>query len=180
MPDLPPALRFTAQDQHAAWEAWGCNCGPGALAAVVGMTLDELRPHLGDFEEKRYTDVVMMLGILDSIRVEHHAISPVMMPRYGLARIQWEGPWTEPDQPAEARLRHSHWVGVQSTLEHKGLPSGFRIFDINAMQVGGWLHYTMWSKRLVPWILEECEPEANGRWHITNAFDIVPKVLTTP
>jgi hypothetical protein len=26
----------------------------------------------------------------------------------------------------------------------------------------------------VPWLLEQCVPRANGKWHITNAIEIAP------
>ena len=42
--------RFTLDDAERAWRDWGCNCGPGALAATMGMTLDDwsrvIVPHL--------------------------------------------------------------------------------------------------------------------------------------
>jgi hypothetical protein len=52
-----------ATDETATWrdlmsdatEVRDGNCGPGAIAAICGLTLDDLRPHLGDFEQKRYT-----------------------------------------------------------------------------------------------------------------------------
>jgi hypothetical protein len=41
-PDNP--VRFTLDEAQAAADTWGMNCGPGAIAAVLGLTLDELRP----------------------------------------------------------------------------------------------------------------------------------------
>lgn len=38
------ALRFTLEDAQRASQEWGANCGPGAIAAIMGMTLDEVRP----------------------------------------------------------------------------------------------------------------------------------------
>src|SRR3546814_15629111 len=60
-------LRFTAVEAAAAYDAWGCNCGPAAIAAVIGLTLDELRPELGDFEVKRYTNPTLMWEVLDRL-----------------------------------------------------------------------------------------------------------------
>lgn len=45
-------------------------------------------------------------------------------------------------------------------------------FDINAMRVGGWLHFGMWSDRLVPWIIDQCVPKADGRWWPTHCWEI--------
>ena len=45
-------------------------------------------------------------------------------------------------------------------------------FDINAMNSGGWIEVNDWAGSLVPWLLSECEPKANGRWHLTHAIEV--------
>lgn len=59
-------LQFCHEDGARAWREWGCNCGPTALAAILGLTLDEVRPHLGDFEQKHYTNPRLMAQALRS------------------------------------------------------------------------------------------------------------------
>ena len=107
-----PAIRFSVDDAQLAADAWAANCGPGAVAAICGMTLDELRPFLGDFERKRYTNPTLMWHILDRLGVTWQAarmgtlawdLRDTLWPRYGLARVQWEGPWTAPGVPIRAR-----------------------------------------------------------------------------
>jgi len=71
---LCPAVRFTLADADRAADLWGMNCGPGALAAVCGLTLDEVRPHMGDFESKGYTNPTLMFAALKSIGVKHSLI----------------------------------------------------------------------------------------------------------
>lgn len=163
-------LRFTMNDAQRAFDDWGANCGPGAIAAVVGVTLDELRPQLGDFERKCYTNPTLMWEVLDRLQVVWglHTITPLAWPRYGLARVQWEGPWTAPGVPVRARYRHTHWVGAQwseAKQEHG-------IFDINAMNSGGWISLSDWSDSLVPWLLEQCEPGNCGAWHLTHSVEV--------
>lgn len=171
MPNLPPAVRFGLDDAQRAADEWGANCGPGAVAAICKLTLEELRPHLGDFDRKRYTNPTLMWDILKRLGVryrctlnqqssEHQGM--LAFPFFGLARVQWEGPWTEPGVPIRVRYRHTHWVGV----------CGREIFDINAMVIGGWLPLPEWSLQLVPWLLEQCEPKANRRWHLTHAVEV--------
>lgn len=144
------------------------NCGPGALAAILGLTLDEVRPHISGFEEKRYTDWKMMLAALSSLKADFRVLQPPRFPSYGLARIQWEGPWTAPGAHWAARLRHTHWVGVEIV---EG--AGIGIFDINAINNGsGWASLENWEGIMVPYILSACEPGSNGKWHITHALDI--------
>jgi hypothetical protein len=171
--------RFTIDDAKRACDEWGANCGPGAIAAVCGLTLDELRPHMGDFECKGYTNPTLMREILGRLPVrclwqylrnptegyQYGDRGTLLFPRYGLARIQWEGPWTAPGVPMRVRYRHSHWVGSRVTHE-------VEIFDINCMCVGGWVPLVEWSHNVVPWLLGQCQPKANGRWHLTHSVEV--------
>lgn len=180
------APRFTLADADLAYDEWGMNCGPSALAAMVGLTLDEVRPHMGDFESKHYTNPTLMIAALRST----HTVFRITklgdktagavctfrgLPRYGLARIQWEGPWTMPGVPMRVRYRFTHWVGAV----HKGSDLG--IFDVNCMNNGtGWCRYEDWRDTVVPHIIQQY-PRANGGWHVTHAVEIEKdaKVLPT-
>ena len=171
MTDLPET-RFDAADADRAAEEWGCNCGPAAVAAVCGLTLDEVRPHLHEFERKRYTNPLLMYRILDSVgakwtKTTNRGILPLYWPGFGLARIQWHGPWTAPGVPHQAAYRHTHWVGSMRGITDIG------IFDVNALANGtGWVSVGGWSSVLVPMILEACEPKADGEWSITHAIEV--------
>jgi hypothetical protein len=159
--------RFTPDDAQRAWEAWGCNCGPTALAAMTDRTLEEVRPHLQGFDAKRYMNPTMMFDALESLGVPFRRVG-TEWPRYGLARIQWEGPWTEPGVPMKARYRYTHWVAGW----HAG-PKGYGVFDVNAMATGsGWSRREVWERQIVPWILREAVPRANGRWHVTHGIEV--------
>jgi hypothetical protein len=167
----PP--RFTLADADRAHSEWGCNCGPAALAAIVGLTLDEVRPHMGDFEQKGYTNPTMMLHALESVGAQFRSrgladnVKLLDWPRYGLARIQWEGPWTNPGVPIRARYRQTHWVGAA----HRNGDIG--VFDINCINNGtGWVALGEWRDIVVPYILKGCVPRANGKWHITHAIEV--------
>lgn len=166
---LPPTI-FTMEDAERANEEWGANCGPGALAAIMHMTLDQIRPHMIGFEGKGYTNPTMMFDALRSIGRPWRRIDPVW-PHHGLVRIQWEGPWTRPGVPMRARYRQTHWVGAA----RHGVNVG--IFDINALGNGtGWSSEHDWATVLVPHILKECVRRADGRWHITHAIEVeVPR-----
>lgn len=156
----PPYSSVTLSAAEAAYEGWGANCGPGALAGATAMSLDEVRHHLEGFDDKRYTNPSMMYAALRSMGIRWTPASD--WPDLGLVRVQWEGPWTKPGVPIKARYRHTHWVASQRTdLEHW-------VFDINAVCVGGWIPYTEWAEQLVPWLIRECVPRADGRWHTTH------------
>ena len=165
--------RFSATDMEQANESWGANCGPGAVAAICGLTLDEvkLRFVAEGFIDKRYTNPSMMYGVLQSIERATGTMTWYRAgkdwPRWGLARIQWEGPWTEPGVPMRARYRYTHWVGAARGA------NGIGVFDINAMANGsGWCSQADWIHNIVPWILLACVPRANGRYHITHAIEV--------
>lgn len=171
-PILDP-VRFTIVDAERAYKEWGANCGPSAVAAVLGMTLDEIRPHMGDFERKHYTNPTLMWEVLRntgarwSLSNGSHDTGKVSWPNYGLARVQWEGPWTEPGVPIRARYWHTHWIGVRPN------PACLReVFDINCLCVGGWVPVQEWSYEVVPWLLRQIEPEASGEWHLTHAVEV--------
>lgn len=152
---------------------WGFNCGPAAICAVTGFTPEELRPHLGDFEHKHYTNPNLMRQILQSLDVQSkwtvdaRGVKNLSWPEFGLVRVQWSGPWCAPGVPMRARYRHTHWVATDSC--NGGLR---RVFDINATCVGGWIPYQEWNEQLVPWLLNECQPKADGKWWPTHSVEV--------
>jgi hypothetical protein len=164
---IPPALTFSLSDLEAAWESWECNCGPAALAAVLGITLDKAHETIPRFDERHYTNPTMMLQAVRTLKADYRAWAnqgrAVDWPTYGLARIQWAGPWTNPGVPIAARYRHSHWVGVATSPTSRG------IFDVNC---GMWTSFDAWKSILVPRILAENEPKTSGEWWVTNAIEI--------
>jgi hypothetical protein len=166
-------LRFTEAEAEAAYDEWGCNCGPSAIAAVCGLTLAELRPHMQDFEKKHYTNPSMMWKILTELGVKWRVeYSPACVhvpnwPLYGLARVQWEGPWTAPGVPPKAAYRYTHWIGVNSWYA-----PNIGIFDINAINSGGWIGLHDWETLCVPHILKSGYPKATGRWWLTHRVEV--------
>jgi len=166
-----PLPRFTAADAQRASDDWGCNCGPGAVAAIMGLTLDEVRPFMGpEFERKRYTNPTLMFGVLSRIgRPWRSRRQPLDWPKHGLVRIQWHGPWMAETVPIRARYRMTHWVAAMR-IEGRGIG----VFDINAIASGGWVSLKAWSEILVPWILDEAVPRADGKWSLTHVIEVAP------
>jgi hypothetical protein len=171
--------RFTLIDAVRAGEEWNFNCGPAALAVVAGLTPDEIRRQMGDFEGKGYTNPTLMFDCLNRLGLAwkpHKAIGPTdwhpdnlhVWPRFGLVRVQWEGPWTAPGVPIRVRYRHTHWIAVDSTIEGEE-PN---VFDVNCMCVGGWVPLSEWTASVVPWLLKQCEPKASGAWHLTHVIEV--------
>lgn len=153
-----------------AGDSWGFNCGPGALCAVLNMTPAELRPLMGDFERKGYTNPRLMFEILRRTETLHKQTyrgdSPVgFLPMaFGLVRVQWGGPWTKPGVPMVARQRHTHWVAMR---EHN-----HDVFDVNAVCSGGWIDFEEWHDKLVPWLCRRCCPKWDSTFWPTHCIEI--------
>ncbi len=170
---IPP--RFTVADAERAYDEWGCNCGPAALAAICGATLDEVRPIMSTagFEKKRYTNPTMMVEALRAVGRpwqlrQSKPASVSRFPDWGLVRIQWEGPWTEPGVPMRARYRYTHWIGAA----RRRSDGATGIFDINQLANGsGWGALEDWRAVTAPW-LAGLYPRATGGWHITHAIEV--------
>ena len=43
---------WTCEEADAMADEWGFNCGPAAICAVTGLSPEQLRPNLVDFESK--------------------------------------------------------------------------------------------------------------------------------
>lgn len=179
------SLRFTFADLERAHAEWGCNCGPASLAAICNLTPDEVRPHFPTF--KGWTNPAMMITAVDRVCQNRRRRTPtrdghgIDWPRYGLALIQWEGPWTEPCAPARERwakidrAKRTHWVGVKELSEQVSI-SGERdigIWDINAFQdpCNGWLEKDIWDGSIVPALTADIK-RASGGWYVAHAIDV--------
>lgn len=160
--------RFTLADAERAHDDWSCNCGPGALAAILDLTLEEVHPLIPGFDAKRYTNPTMMNAALRNASRPFKKIG-ALWPGFGLVRIQWEGPWTEPGVPMAARYRFTHWVGTE--LRTADAKRG--VFDINCMNNGsGWCSLDDWAGNVAPW-LAALYPQSTGLWHVTHGLEVV-------
>lgn len=132
---------FTPPDVEDAHRLWGANCGPAALAAMIGLPLAEVRHCFPDFPG--YTNFTLMQAALSLAHRIDYWVGMQRWPgpgHYGVLQVQIEGPWTDIGVPPAAALPHTHWVAV----EGDGL-----IYDINA----GWLTREQWDAAIVPALL---------------------------
>jgi hypothetical protein len=170
----PPPLLVTLDNAEYAFETHGFNCGPAAFCAVTGMAPFEALAYFGaEFIDKRYTNPTLMFAALRSAGVrwkvtgpDHAGTKKLEWPSFGLARIQWGGPWTQPGVPMAARYRKTHWVATCAGEHSRG------VFDVNALNSGGWVGLNDWATVIVPGILSACEPRADGKWWITHSVEI--------
>ncbi len=174
-------LPFTEHDAQRAYDDWFCNCGPSALAFILGITLEQVRPFVdaAGFASKRYMSPTMMKAALNKSgarftenRIAHLLIEQMRFPKHGLARIQWEGPWTMPGANPKWAYWHTHWV---ASRQQKGVNDADKvmaildpvIFDIN----GGLMKFSEWVEDVVP-ALTAAIPRADGDWFVTHSWEV--------
>jgi hypothetical protein len=165
-----PACPFQEADLQFASDAWGCNCGPGALAMMLNLPLESVRGRIPEFDVKQYTNPTMMKAALAAFGVAWQLASD-RFPRYGLCRIQWEGPWTKPGVPPRVAYRKTHWIGTMEVVQAKGnqarFPSERFVYDVNA----GWFPFEHWELHTVPWLLK-MYPGATG-WSVAQKWELI-------
>lgn len=156
-------LRFDHDDAQRANDVWGCNCGPSALAAVMGMTLEEVRPFMGEFENRGYTNITNMREAIDltggRILRSYKGWPPVGL---GLVRIQWGGPWIIDGRPARWAATATHWIATERTPQ-----SLLYIFDIN----GGIMSVDRWEREVAPAIMATIK-RCDGTWSISHSWGV--------
>ena len=148
---------YRPTDVDAAYEAWGADCGPCALAALLGREVEAVRTLLDEgFPKRRYMNPTHMLEALDraGVRYEHTG----GFPSRGLAFIQWEGPWTAPGAKVAWAYRHTHWIAVD----------GDQFYDVNADQ---WVPRADWERHM-PELIREGVKGATGGWYVRRGFVI--------
>ena len=174
-------LKFTEADCDVAHRTWGCNCGPAAAAATLGLSLDDVREAFekAGFAEKQYTSPTMMKSALWHLKavVTVKSLGGILLeslkfPKQGLARIQWEGPWTAPGANPKWAYRQTHWVASwlphgETVWDKMHAALDPVIFDVN----GGLMSLSDWEKNIVPEIVKTI-PRADGDWHLTHSWEI--------
>lgn len=168
-------LQFSSADMERAFHDWGCNCGPSALAVVLGITLDAARDLIVDFPSRKYTSPTMMGAALASFGATYGEISkcrkvpatlcPDVLPDHGLVRVQWTGPWTEPGVNPKWAYRVTHWFAT-FMLEPR-CPEHRVIFDVNSGP-STWEHWLS----TIPKAITDSIPRADGGWYLTHLWEV--------
>lgn len=160
-PLMPPA------DVAAAIRKWKANCGPVALAAATGRTMDEVRVALsrGTGRFKGYTNVPDIHGALRWLDVKvvrtwskptNALLTMGLQEGPAIFMLEWGGPWTR-DPRAAAKHRHLiafryGWIGQKMGPRWVGdatIPNVWCLLD-------AWLA-----------IVHELQPEGgDGTWSI--------------
>ncbi len=136
-------------DVSVARAAFGANCGPAALAAILSVgvcAVMQLFPH---FPARPTTSPRQMRRALETCGLHTEAIAE--LPGYGLALIAAEGPWSHRGKATGWTLRYTHWVGV----------CGQNVYDVNE---SGWVNMESWSTSVAS-LFHGAWPKANG-WFV--------------
>ena len=170
----PIAPRFSLADADRAYDEWGANCGPGALAAIMKMTLDEVRPYLVGFDAKHYTNPTMMMGRSRAFAlagtptrnysppVERHGTGHAT----GCVASNGKGHGRSPACRCAPIPLHALEGSYAANNENVG------VFDVNCMNNGsGWCSLKNWSDVIAPHLIAQYK-RASGGWHLTHAIEI--------
>lgn len=177
------AICFTSADVDRANADWLCTCGPAALAAICGLTLDEAKPLFMPAFPGYTTPTRMLAALRRSGRKWSSAGVPreskTTWPLYGIARIQWHGPWTTRGADARWAYTHTHWVGVSQGEGSRGQHL-VDVWDVNCvgecpavnlLDNDGWIPLQFWDADIVPMLTKDIK-RASGGWSITHAIEV--------
>jgi hypothetical protein len=156
---------YAPPDLIEANGAWKANCGPSALAAVLGVPLRQVRAAFPSFPAKPWTTPTSMAAALAAQGL-HHRVQQGM-PRgdvHGVAFLQLRGTWDS--APERAQYRHTHWVGLH---RDGGVLS---VYDCNAGSAGGWLPAEEWKAQVLAELLER-HRGASGKWAVRVVLEVL-------
>lgn len=153
---LPPRSLRAPSDVRLAHELFGANCGPAALAAALSVQVCDVMVLFEQFPDRPYTNLSKMREVLGDLGLCFD--ERPLMPDFGLALIQMDGPWTDLPGASRWAARYTHWVAV----------SGDRIYDINAAD---WVSRSDWEATTLP-VLISTYSRATG-WRVKRGLEIL-------
>lgn len=163
-------LRFAEADIEEAHAEWGCNCGPAALAAACGLSLDEARVLLPEFDRKRFVNITMMREAIAEAgwMIVHDWKRCWAAGERSLIRVQFGGPWIAAEGEAAQKWQvrsacmATHWIA-----QFRG-PGGLAfVFDVNS----GLVPWGEWERGVMPRIAAAI-PNCDGSYHLTHSWQI--------
>ena len=161
-----PSSPFTSKELEDAREQWDCNCGPAALACMLGLKPNDVRDRIPGFLEKRFTNPTMMQEAVRSFGLRLEKIRNEETLHYGICRIQFDGPWCHPGVPPGAAYQRTHWIGA---LWDPGSPGEKQwVYDVNS----GWETLDVWSLGTAR-ELAACHRRGNGKFFPTHKWELI-------
>lgn len=172
-------------DVDEAADAWGVNCGPSAVAAILGKNLADVRHAFPWFPTRPWCSPTQLGQALATLGVESHWTTLGMnrgpideqrarFPAQGLVVIQIDGPWCDLANKAAA-YRYTHTVSSQRVGDV------VMVYDINDApdsRSGGWLPFSMWDQRVMRELVKY-QRRATG-WFVRSVFELPRPLLVLP
>lgn len=163
---MPCDYLYTPQDLLEAHAAWKANCGPGALAAALGVPVQQLRDAFPSFPTRPWTTPTSMQAALTARRAAFRASAGFdSSAQRALLYVQLRGRWDS--APERVQYRHTHWVATA------GVDSFRRVYDVNAGDAGGWLTAEVWRNTVLRDIVAR-KPGASGLWRVRLTLELLP------
>lgn len=129
-------------EQH---DSWGANCGPAAVAALLGREVAGVRELFEPWPG--YTNPTLVKRALERAgrRVTKSTEQEVQQ---GLGFVQFEGPWERGG--ARAAYRHTHWVALARRQWLNTGRSVLMVYDAAVGENGGWVQIEVYSAQIAP------------------------------
>jgi hypothetical protein len=150
----PPA--FTAQESQQAHALWQANCGPHALAAACGKSLDDVHKVLPNF--RGWMSPYHLENALDQLNFGWQVEPNPFEPKDGILRIQWHGPWLSHERHPREAWPHTHWVACQAGHIHDIVFPDW---------VAQWIPLALWTPRITNFAQEKYQG-----WNFTDQYKI--------
>lgn len=153
---------YEPPDAEAAHKAWKATCGPCMLAAMLRVPVNAVRKLFPEFPSRDYTNLTAMKLALYGALVPYNVVKATEL-AYGLAQVQFTGPWSQPEVNPKVSYLHTHWIGLATTPEY-----GLLAYEINAGSLehiwGQWVPMAFWESEVLPLLLTQ-HPRADGGYH---------------
>jgi len=148
-------LAFNADDSQRAHADWGANCGPHALAAACGKSLEAIHKVIPQFRGwMGPTEIEAALKALHITARKTPNLNTKTPCNAGISRIQWHGPWLNPG--SKDAYKHTHWIAGRN----------YGIYDtLYPEKTGMWIPLAEWR----PLIENHVRLHFAG-WHITHWY----------
>jgi hypothetical protein len=164
-----PTLRLhVPQEHHTA------TCGPHALAAILGVEVDDVLPLNPRWAQRSWTTPTDMERALESVaNLAARKLPERAWPARGLCFVQWSGRWDR--APLRAQYRYTHWIATDTVpiVDGQGAPVGDGapirfVYDVNER---AWFPLALWE-RSVPPRVPSYVSGASGAWWIRCAYEV--------
>jgi hypothetical protein len=144
-----PSSLYTPPDVDQAHAEWGANCGPAALAAIIGSPLAAVKDAFQryGFGQRGYCNPSQMVQAVrdlgHSAELTRHARTGIRgreFPQHGVVFLQFTSEYID-CLPIPAQYRLTHWIGM-----HSFGGDSLCVYDVNS----GWEPWQDWCVEVWP------------------------------